>query len=33
MASEGMTAEGQENVINLLCGAWAGSQRYEPGLV
>jgi len=28
MAYEGMTAEGQENVINLLRCAWAGSQRY-----
>ena len=25
---DGMTAEGQENVINLLRCAWAGSQRY-----
>lgn len=25
---EGMTAEGQENVINLLRCAWAGSQKY-----
>src|SRR5699024_6525304 len=25
---DGMTAEGQENVINLLRCAWAGSQKY-----
>jgi alpha-D-xyloside xylohydrolase len=25
---EGMTAEGQENIVNLLRCAWAGSQRY-----
>lgn len=25
---EGMTSEGQENVINLVRSAWAGSQRY-----
>lgn len=28
MTYEGMTAAGQENVINLLRCAWAGSQRY-----
>ncbi len=28
MAYEGMTREGQENVVNLLRCAWAGSQRY-----
>lgn len=28
MAYEGMTKEGQENVVNLLRCAWAGSQRY-----
>lgn len=28
MAYEGMTAEGQTNVMNLLRCAWAGSQRY-----
>ena len=25
---EGMAAEGQENIVNLLRCAWAGSQRY-----
>ncbi|MDO4284120.1 MAG: glycoside hydrolase family 31 protein [Eubacteriales bacterium] len=28
MAYEGMTAQGQENIVNLLRCAWAGSQRY-----
>ena len=28
MAYEGMTAEGQQNVVNLIRCAWAGSQRY-----
>ncbi|NLA58524.1 MAG: glycoside hydrolase family 31 protein, partial [Firmicutes bacterium] len=28
MAYDGMTAEGQEHVINLIRCAWAGSQRY-----
>lgn len=28
MAYEGMQAEGQENIVNLLRCAWAGSQRY-----
>ncbi|MCI5648963.1 MAG: TIM-barrel domain-containing protein [Fusicatenibacter sp.] len=28
MVYEGMTAEGQENIVNLLRCAWAGSQRY-----
>ena len=28
MAYEGMKAEGQENIVNLLRCAWAGSQRY-----
>ena len=28
MAYEGMTKEGQENIVNLLRCAWAGSQRY-----
>lgn len=28
MAYEGMTAEGQENVLNLIRCAWAGSQKY-----
>lgn len=28
MAYEGMTGEGQENIVNLLRCAWAGSQRY-----
>ena len=28
MAYEGMQAEGQENIVNLIRCAWAGSQRY-----
>ncbi len=28
MFYEGMQAEGQENPVNLVCCAWAGSQRY-----
>ncbi len=28
MAYEGMTKEGQDNIVNLLRCAWAGSQRY-----
>ena len=28
MAYEGMEAEGQQNIVNLLRCAWAGSQRY-----
>ena len=28
MAYEGMEAEGQENIVNLLRCAWAGSQKY-----
>ena len=28
MAYDGMEEEGQENIVNLLRGAWAGSQRY-----
>ena len=28
MAYEGMEAQGQENIVNLLRCAWAGSQRY-----
>ena len=28
MAYEGMEAEGQKNIVNLLRCAWAGSQKY-----
>lgn len=28
MAYEGMEEEGQENIVNLLRCAWAGSQKY-----